>query len=225
MDPRTATLIPNQESLAPVDPRVYAASALRERFAHPPAWQPELASDRHWLDAPPVAAAVLIALVMRDSPSVLLTRRGAHLRKHAGQISFPGGRIEPDDASASQAALREAQEEVGLRREHVELLGELPAYLTATGFTVTPVVGLVAPADLESPDSALRADPDEVDEIFEVPLAYLMDPSHHQRRVIELPATRLEFLAMPWFDADRREYFIWGATAAMLRNLYRFLCA
>jgi 8-oxo-dGTP pyrophosphatase MutT (NUDIX family) len=154
---------------------------------------------------------------------VLLTRRTAHLRDHAGQISFPGGRAEPQDRDAAATALREAAEEVGLHADAVEIVGALPAYTTITRFVVTPVVALVEPVDL----AGLRLDGFEVDEAFEVPLDYLMTPAHHRRHRFEFEGVERRFLSMPWegpgADGRRREYFIWGATAAMLRNLYRFL--
>jgi 8-oxo-dGTP pyrophosphatase MutT (NUDIX family) len=153
-----------------------------------------------------------------DALQVLLTRRTAHLRSHAGQISFPGGKMEPTDADAIATALRETEEEVGLDRRHVEVIGHLPAYTTVTGFVVTPVVGLVAPG------FGLQVDPGEVDEAFEVPLPFLMTPAHHRRHRWDAGGgvTR-QFLSMPWHNAAGQQYFIWGATAAMLRNLYGFL--
>ena len=124
--------------------------------------------------------------------------------------------------------MREAQEEVGLAPDRVELLGKLPTYTTGTGFIVTPVIGLLhPPAASLAPLAGLQGDPGEVADIFEVPLDFLMNPAHHQRRALSLPGGGpLEFWAMPWGDSARTQpYFIWGATAAMLRNLYRFLSA
>lgn len=197
--------------------------ALRERFRAPPAWRPELLSDRPGLQRSPARASVLVALVLRKELTVLLTRRTDHLRHHAGQISFPGGRAEPGDADSLATALREAQEEVGLVRSEAEVIGLLPEYTTVTQFVVTPVVALVTPA------FTLRPDPVEVEEVFEVPLAFLMNPAHHERRGIEIEGATREFFSMPWSGADAlgapRRYFIWGATAAMLRNFYRFLSA
>jgi 8-oxo-dGTP pyrophosphatase MutT (NUDIX family) len=174
------------------------------------------------LDRTPTAASVLLPLVTRDDGlHLLLTRRTDHLRDHAGQISFPGGRGEARDADAVATALRETEEEVGLARAHVEVIGSLPAYTTVTAFVVTPVVALVRPG------FTLTLDSFEVAEAFEVPLAFLMNPAHHQRHEIEFAGTRRNFLAMPWqghgADGEPRRYFIWGATAAMLRNLYRLL--
>ncbi len=188
---------------------------LRQRFAHPPVWQPEAAEERWPGSAPPKPASVLVPLVQREAGlTLLLTQRTAHLSNHAGQVSFPGGRAEPEDGSAVETALRETEEEVGLHRRHVDVLGTLPDYHTGTGYCVTPVVGLVVPP------FELRADPSEVAEIFEVPLAFLMDGLNHQRLSAQLPSGRRSFYAMPY---DR--FYIWGATAGMLRNLFHFLRA
>lgn len=166
--------------------------------------------------------------------NVLLTRRTEHLHDHPGQISFPGGKAEPEDADAVQTALREAQEEIGLPPERVEVLGTLPVYTTVTHFVVTPVVALVR--------GPLQLKPDvfEVAETFEVPLDFLMNPAHHRRHVFESEGIRRQFLSMPWSPAAPQgdaaggpsldtapgpDYFIWGATAAMIRNLYRWLSA
>ena len=200
-----------------LDPARLLPGWLRARFASPPAWdrEPEEAS-LHMRDTV-TAASVLIALVEREGGlSMLLTQRTAHLTDHAGQISFPGGRAEEDDASAIDTALREAEEEIGLHRRHVDVLGILPDYLTGTGYRVTPVVALV------QPPFELTADPNEVAEIFEVPLAFLMNAANHRRLSFELPegAGRRSFYAMPY-----ERFFIWGATAGMLRNLFHFLRA
>ncbi|MBH1986590.1 MAG: CoA pyrophosphatase [Burkholderiales bacterium] len=225
IDPRAAELLGHDLHLPPVLPERLARPALLERFARPPDWQPDIEVET-WFRAPdPVRAAVLVPLVMRERASVLLTQRTAHLKKHAGQISFPGGRMEPTDADPVAAALREAHEEVGLHPGRVEVLGSLPTYTTGTGFIVTPVVGLITPQDGDHPALQVQADPGEVDEVFEVPLDFLMDPRHHQRRAFDVSGAKLEFFSMPWSPRPDKEYFIWGATAAMLRNLYRFLSA
>jgi 8-oxo-dGTP pyrophosphatase MutT (NUDIX family) len=226
IDPRVSELLGYDHHLPSVAPTRLTRPALLDRFAHPPIWTPDVEVER-WYQAPnPVPAAVLVPLVMRDQPSVLLTQRTARLKKHAGQISFPGGRSEPDDEDAVATALREAHEEVGLHPSRVQVLGTMPTYTTGTGFLVTPVVGLIDPLDDELNRLKLQADPGEVDDIFEVPMGFLMDPQHHQRRAFDVSGTRLEFFSMPWQShADDKEYFIWGATAAMLRNLYRFLVA
>ncbi len=225
IDPRIAELLGHDHGLPPVSPAHFSRDALLRRFAQPPVWQPDVDVEK-WFRVPdPVHAAVLVPLVMRDRASVLLTQRTAHLKKHASQISFPGGRIEPTDTDPVAAALREAHEEVGLEPQRVEVLGSLPTYTTGTGFIVTPVVGLIVPGDEDHPWLSVRPDPGEVEEVFEVPLDFLMDPQNHQRRAFDLSGTSLEFFAMPWSSEQGKEYFIWGATAAMLRNLYRFLSA
>ena len=163
-------------------------------------------------------AAVLVPIVLRASPTVLLTRRTDQLASHSGQVAFPGGKIDAADADATAAALREAEEEVGLERRWVEVIGTLPEYQTGSAYRITPVVGLVQAAAEFSPN------PHEVADLFEVPLAFLMDPAHHQRRAADWQGVRHEWFAMP-YDDDGTERFIWGATAAMLRNLYRYLVA
>ena len=158
-------------------------------------------------------AAVLVPLVLRpDGPSVLLTRRTDHLHDHAGQISFPGGRIEDDDATPEAAALRETEEEVGLAPSRVELIGRLDTYVVRTGFEVTPVVGFVHPPFDVSPD------PFEVAEVFEVPLAFILDRTNHERRSREFQGLQRLFYVIQY-----EERYIWGATAAMLVNLVDIL--
>lgn len=165
------------------------------------------------LEQPMVPAAVLVPLVLRETGlTVLLTKRTAHLRDHAGQVSFPGGRCEDKDASPVATALREAEEEVGLVAAQVEVLGLLPEYYTGTGFCVTPVVALV------SPPLNLKLDDFEVAEAFEAPLGFLLDSNNHQRQNIEYQGALREYYAMPW-----NGYYIWGATAGMLVSLQRFL--
>lgn len=223
IDPTIAPIVGLDAHLPPVSVGRLQPDALRHRFEQPPIWQPEVLADRVAGGDGLAQASVLVPLVMRDELTVLLTRRTPHLKAHAGQISFPGGRVEPDDLDPVHTALREAAEEVGLPCEQVEVIGELPTYTTITGFVVTPVVGLV------SPELHLRPDPNEVEEAFEVPLNFLMNPAHHQRRSFDGAGGRHQFFAMPWTglaaSQAEREYFIWGATAAMLRNLYRFLSA
>ena len=159
-------------------------------------------------------AAVLVPIVLREpEPTVLLTRRTDHLHHHPGQVSFPGGRVEDQDTSPIDTALRETEEEISLRRAHVELLGCLPQYQTGTGFDITPVVGLV------TPPFELQLDPFEVAEVFEVPLSFLLDASNHQRHSAVIRGTRREYYAMPYGD-----HFIWGATAGMLVSLQRHVC-
>lgn len=221
LDPRAVPVIGRDGHLAPVAVERLRPAALRRRFAVPPSWQVEIPGDGRLVDREPAAASVLLPLVLRDGlPQVLLTMRTDHLKDHAGQISFPGGRAEPGDIDAVATALRETEEEVGLPRDHIEVIGALPAYTTVTNFVVTPVVALVEPG------FTLQPDPFEVAEVFEVPLAFLMTPAHHQRHAFEWQGGHREFLSMPWRPApEADDYFIWGATAAMLRNFYRFLSA
>lgn len=158
-------------------------------------------------------AAVLVPLINRpDGLTVLLTQRSDTLPDHPGQISFPGGRLDPGDASAEAAALREAQEEVGLAPQRVTVLGQLAIYETVSGYSVTPVVGWVEPPFDVAPDLV------EVAEVFEVPLSYLLEPAHLQRHFRMLGTIRRDYFAIPY--ADR---YIWGATAAMLVILDRTL--
>lgn len=223
LNPQAVPVLGRDGHLPALEPARLNADALRQRFASPPHWQPETRGDGRLLEGRVRAAAsVLVPLVERDGGlTVLLTRRTAHLRSHPGQISFPGGRAEAGDGDAVATALREAEEEVGLARQHIEVIGALPEYRTVTDYDVTPVVALVRPP------FTLALDAHEVADAFEVPLAFLMTPANHQRHVLELGGQRREFLSMPWpHPAGRGEpYFIWGATAAMLRNLYRFLGA
>lgn len=222
-NPQQLPVIGVDDHLPPVVGHELRATALRRRFLQPPAWAPETLGEQRFVERAPAHASVLVPLVQRDELTVLLTQRTDHLSDHPGQISFPGGRAEPEDADAVATALREAREEIGLGFEHVDVLGAMPTYTTGTGFIVTPVVALVQPG------FALQADPFEVADVFEVPLAFLMNPAHHRRHAVELGGIRREFLSMPWqgIDSDGvpRRYFVWGATAAMLRNLYRFLSA
>ena len=189
---------------------------LRRRFAAPRDSGSVISGDGYLLRTPGEIrpAAVLVPLVRRAAGlTVLFTRRTAHLHDHAGQISFPGGRAEPDESPAA-TALRETEEEIGLAAGQVEILGHLQDYVTVTGYRVTPVVGLVRPP-LE-----LKADDFEVAEIFEVPLGFLLDPANHQRNSVRHDGVQRHYYAMPY-----RGYYIWGATAGMLMNFYAFLTA
>jgi 8-oxo-dGTP pyrophosphatase MutT (NUDIX family) len=157
-------------------------------------------------------AAVLVPVVARPAPTMLFTRRAAHLKDHSGQVSFPGGRVHADDPTPEATALREAREEIGLDAAHVELLGRMPEYLTRTGFRITPVVGIV------TPPFDLQPDANEVEEIFEVPLAFLLDPANRQRQSREWQGELRWFYVMPY-----ERHYIWGATAGMLVNLANHL--
>ena len=191
---------------------------LRRRFAGPPAPATIYGDEGVRPEAQALKpASVLVPIVDRgqETPAgltLLFTRRAAHLKDHSGQVSFPGGRVAPEDPSPEATALRESREEIGLDPARVELLGRMPEYLTRTGFRITPVVGIVTPP-LE-----LRPDANEVEEIFEVPLAFLLDPANHQRQSREWQGELRWFFAIPY-----ERHFIWGATAGMLVNLARHL--
>ena len=157
-----------------------------------------------------IAAAVLVPLVMRESgATLLLTQRTDNLKDHAGQVSFPGGRVEAADDTPAATALRETEEEIGLEASYIEIVGELDPYETRTGFRVTPVVGLVEPG------FSLTLDEFEVAEVFEVPLSFVLDPANHERRSLVWRGTERHFYVVPY-----GERYIWGATAGMIVNLY-----
>jgi len=204
------------EPVANVAEEDLTATWLRQRFAAPPAYEPATIGDG-WMHPRPGgfrSAAVLVPVIDRDETlTVLFTRRTAHLHDHAGQISFPGGRTEPGE-DAVQTALRETEEEIGLARDRVHVLGELSQYTTVTGYRVTPIVGVVQPPFDLAPDEF------EVAEVFEVPLAFLLDPTNHQRNQLVHDGVRRHYYALPYGP-----YYIWGATAGMVMNLYRFLTA
>ncbi|MFK8250547.1 CoA pyrophosphatase [Ancylobacter terrae] len=189
----------------------------RQRLARAPAV--EVADERGDHDLTPQfrpapgkparAAAVLVPVIARPAPTLLFTQRAAHLPHHPGQISFPGGKVEPFDDGPLATALREAEEEVGLDAGLVRPLGYLDAYLSRTGFRIVPVVGLVEPR------FGLTLNPDEVDEAFEVPLDFLMSPANHERHQREAEGTMRIFHAMTWQNRH-----IWGVTGGILRNLH-----
>ena len=197
---------------------VLDVAGLRERLKRTPPAFSVYGDDDSGRDLAAVTpAAVLVPIV--DHPSgltVIFTKRTSHLKAHSGQVSFPGGKAEPEDPTPEFTALREAQEEIGLPLERVEVLARLPDYRTRTGFSVTPVVGLL------TPPFALTPDPREVEEVFEevfeVPLAFLLDPANHGRESRELQGRKVAYYVMRY--AERT---IWGATAGMLVNLYRHL--
>jgi 8-oxo-dGTP pyrophosphatase MutT (NUDIX family) len=170
------------------------------RYVHPP-------------ERVPVPAAVLVPVVNQpDGPTVLFTQRTAHLNDHAGQISFPGGRVDDSDPDRAATALRETEEETGLSRTRIEILGRLPDYDILTGFRVTPIVGWV------EPPFDLRPDPFEVADVFEVPLAFFLDPANHRRHSDVKNGRLRHYYSMPY-----GERHIWGATAGMLFTLYQIL--
>lgn len=161
-----------------------------------------------------IAAAVLVPILHGPNPGILLTKRTSHLSAHAGQVAFPGGRIDPGDASAEAAALREAEEEIGLQRQRAEVLGRLPDYATGTGFRITPILALLQePLDLVP-------NPAEVDAIFTLPLSVLLDPAAPERRQAEFRGRMREFWVWP-----HTTHYIWGATAAILVHLAQRLRA
>jgi len=217
-DPHLVPVFQVDAHLAAVPARDLTPEALEMRFANPPAWQPELVRERKFMDRPPAQAAVLLAVVMRDEPTVLLTQRPSHMSTHAGQIAFAGGKCDETDVDVAATALREAHEEVGLEARHVKVLGTLPEYVTGSAFYVTPVVALI------SPSMTLQLNTHEVADAFEVPLAFLMDPANHRWHRYEFEGVTREWLSMPYQDGDQLR-FVWGATAGMLRNFYRFLRA
>jgi 8-oxo-dGTP pyrophosphatase MutT (NUDIX family) len=217
-DPQRVPVYQVDTHLAAVPAEHLTPEALEVRFANPPVWQPELVRERKFMDRLPAQAAVLLAVVMRDEPTVLLTQRPSHMSTHAGQIAFAGGKCDETDVDVAATALREAHEEVGLEARHVKVLGTLPEYVTGSAFYVTPVVALISPA------MTLQLNIHEVSEAFEVPLAFLMDPANHRWHRYEFEGVTREWLSMPYQDGEQLR-FVWGATAGMLRNFYRFLQA
>jgi 8-oxo-dGTP pyrophosphatase MutT (NUDIX family) len=189
-------------------------AGLRERLKRAPPAFTVYGDDSTGREAAAVtAAAVLVPIV--DHPSgltVIFTKRTSHLKAHSGQVSFPGGRAEPEDPTPEFTALRESEEEIGLAMDRVEVLARLPDYLTRTGFRVTPVVGLI------TPPFDLAPDPREVEDVFEVPLAFLLDPKNHRRRSREIQGRSASY-----YELKYEQRTIWGATAGMLVNLYRQL--
>ncbi|ANA34277.1 CoA pyrophosphatase [Ralstonia mannitolilytica] len=221
-DPQQLPVMPSEASLPALGAERLTAEFVRDRLRTPPDWEPEHTDESRLIDASLKLreAAVLVPLVQRDAGlTVLLTQRNASLSQHAGQISFPGGGREAIDRDAVDTALRETNEEVGIEGDHIEVVGRLPDYITGTGFHVSPVVGLL------TPDFVLRPDPSEVAEVFEVPLAFLMDPANHEVRELRWEDRVRRFYAMPYRRPDGAYHFIWGATAGMLRNLYHLLAA
>ncbi len=216
-DPRLVPVTGVDSHLPKVLAPAMQPHALAQRFASQRLWTPELLGEPRFSSREPVHASVLVPLVQRDTGlTVLLTERTSHLSSHSGQIAFPGGKADPEDASAIDTAMREAEEEIGLQRHDVNVLGCLPIYTTGSAFIVTPVVALVRAGYSMTPN------PHEVADVFEVPLDFLMDPANHRRHTVEWAGASREWFSMPYTDA-KTERFIWGATAGMLRNFYRFL--
>jgi 8-oxo-dGTP pyrophosphatase MutT (NUDIX family) len=217
-DPRTVPVVGVDTHLSALPAAMLHAAWLRTQFEVPRVWEPSLKIEPAFSRRAPVPASVLVPLVVRDELMVLLTHRTAHLSSHSGQVAFPGGKADPGDADAVATALREAHEEIGLDADAVEVLGTMPTYTTGSAFVVTPVVALV------DSRAKLLPNPYEVAQVFEVPLAFLMNPAHHRRHRVEWEGSQREWLSMPYHDGHA-EHFIWGATAGMLRNLYQFLAA
>jgi 8-oxo-dGTP pyrophosphatase MutT (NUDIX family) len=200
----------SREALVPGDVRVPAPGAGQSSQPAGPGHAPgnEVAFEKAR-----IPAAVLVPLIPRpEGVAVLLTERAGHLSRHAGQVAFPGGRCDPDDDSIVHTALREAQEEVGLDPARVDVLGVLPQYRTRTGFLITPVVGWI------EPPFSLLPDPGEVADVFEMPLAFVLDPANHERHHRDADDGRRYFYVLPFQDR-----YIWGATAAMLVNFHHVL--
>jgi 8-oxo-dGTP pyrophosphatase MutT (NUDIX family) len=215
-DPSKVPIVGVDDHLPAIHAELLHPLALRQRFAQPPVWQPELVAEKRFSDKALTQASVLIPIVMRDRPTVLLTERTLHLSSHSGQIAFPGGKADLDDLDATVTAMREAYEEVGLDAGYIHILGELPQYTTGSAFVITPVVALVETG------FTLSRNPFEVADIFEVPLDFLMNPANHRRHVVEWDGEQREWLSMPYEDQIKQR-FIWGATAGILRNFYRML--
>jgi 8-oxo-dGTP pyrophosphatase MutT (NUDIX family) len=224
MEDGTGGLNPTRTSARPVDWRALIRARLEGTQPHhdiedwivPGITVEESRQYRRFFPVNPLPAAVLVPLVEREQElTVLLTQRATQLRQHAGQISFPGGRIEADDANPGAAALREAREEIGLDERFVSVIGYLPDHVLMTGFRVTPVVAFIQPG------FALVLDAKEVQDTFEVPLSYVFEPANHRprRRHFGMGETELELWDIPYGERN-----IWGATAGMLMTLYR-LCA
>ncbi len=220
-DPQAQPLVPPNGTLEPLKAAALQLDFICEAFKQPIAWdvEPVFTAAFHVDDVRIeniVRAAVFFPLVQRaDGLHVIFTRRASHLYDHAGQISFPGGRIEATDTDAVAAAVRETYEEIGVEPQYIQLIGTQPSFLTSTHFTMKPVIGYIRQG------FSIHYDESEVADVFEVPLAFLMDPSHHLLHKAELPGGGHRF----YFSMTWDQYFIWGATAALVRNFYHYLAA
>jgi 8-oxo-dGTP pyrophosphatase MutT (NUDIX family) len=219
-DPQAQPVVP-LPALLPLAPACLDLRFIKAAFASPVSWQVEPVFHELFvpsaINAPGIKpAAVFVPLIPRETGlSVLFTRRASHLYHHAGQISFPGGRIEDSDPDPVHAALRETHEEIGVEPRYVQLIGTQPAFLTTTQYAMTPVVGVLQPGYSLVPNAC------EVAEIFEVPLSVLMDPRLHRLHQVSFPdGGQRHYFSITW-----QSYFIWGATAALIRNLYHQLAA
>ncbi|NLY64839.1 MAG: CoA pyrophosphatase [Alcaligenaceae bacterium] len=218
-DPALQPWSPANENLSPVPGSLLTPDLFHKAFDRRFIWQAEsllhdwndhkIIENKTYIDA-----AVLLPLVyVKGEIHILLTRRSSRLKKHAGQISFPGGRVERDDPSAKDAALRETEEEVGIPASYIEVVGQLPDLFTGTGYLMKPYVGWV------NEGFSIHADTSEVEEVFYVPLSFFMDPRNHRLHNARLADGSVRYyFSMPWHS-----YFIWGATASVIRNLYHRL--
>src|SRR5690625_4546509 len=219
-DPMIQPVVPSRV-LTPLLPESLELEFIREAFKLPVDWQVEPLFKNSFQpdfqdDTALRRAAVFVPLVQRPSGlHVVLTRRADHLYDHAGQVSFPGGRIEATDRDEIAAALRETQEEIGIAPEYIQLFGTQPVYNTSTRFTMKPVIGALKPGFTVTPDHG------EVAEVFEVPLSVLLDPAKHQLHHTGIGTGEDRY----YFSISWQSYFIWGATAALIRNFYHFLAA
>lgn len=219
-NPRDVAAMPSLRVESAVAGACLTAQAIRERFASHVAWTPDVVQEPVWPDIGRMRpAAVLVGLVEREQVYLVLTHRAAHLKQHAAQVAFAGGKIDATDGSAEDAALREAQEEIGVPAHAVQVLGRLSEYSTGTGFHIVPVVGFI------SSDVVYQPDPSEVEQVFEVPLAFITDPTNHRYHMVVRDGVERCWWSMPYTDAQGYEHYIWGATAGMLRNLYQYLLA
>ncbi len=219
-DPLVQPII-SSEILQPLSKASLQLDFISSAFAHPVEWKVEpIFADSFQADVlghhGVIKAAVFVALVQRPAGvHVVFTRRASHLYDHAGQISFPGGRIESTDTDAIAAAIRETHEEIGVAPEFIDIIGTQPSFLTSTRFTMKPVIGVIRPGFTISPDRT------EVAEVFEVPLSVLMDTGVHRLHQASLPGGGHRY----YFSITWKSYFIWGATAALIRNFYHYLAA